>query len=472
MKKSKLLDVFRALEAREWRPFEDFLHSPYFNKKEEVSRLGEHLLLAARRGFPEKMLEQEAIMNAAFPEDQAGEKQLAYAMSDLLKLCEQFLSWRAIEEEGLTVSLYHLRTCQSRDLEKSYKRTYNNCRKELLDDGLESQTRLWQRYQLCQIAEDKFAAKGLRTTDPYLQEAADRLDIYYLTQKLKLSCAMIARQTALNEQYAIRVLSQEVLQQIDHLPENSLARLYAQSYSLLQTDNDEAALQGLWNSLIEQQQAIAPEEVTELFHHTVTYCIQQIRKGFRQFTTQLLNIYQEGLARGFLLEEGVLSPWNYKNIVKLGLGLRRFDWVDLIIRQYTDVLPEDQREDAFHYNMADLQYHRQNYDQAFFHLNKVEFTDIHYILGSKTMLVKIYFETDETEALLALLSSFSIYLKRNRLIANNIRLAYKNFLNFTNKLLKATADHQDQLLADIRHTVSLSDRSWLLVQAQKLGVAQ
>ena len=325
MEKSKLLDVFRSIQPEEWRSFRDFLASPYFNKKEEVCSLGNYLIAAARADFPSKMLQADQVVKKVFPGGDISEKRLAYIMSDLLKASEQFLLLQTMELKGQHKELYLLEACQARDLEKSYNKAYKACHKQLSGNQNISLSLLWEKYRLCQLAEEKFAAKGSRTADPYLQAAVDHLDIHYLTQKLKLSCAMVARQNALNEHYDIRFLPTETLEQIAVLPDNDLARLYARSYLLLQSDNDEPALHAFWTDLTGQVETLAREEVTELFNHGITYCIQQIRKGYRNFTSQLFNLYQEGLSQGFLLDEGILSPWNYKNIVELGLGLRQFE---------------------------------------------------------------------------------------------------------------------------------------------------
>jgi hypothetical protein len=105
-----------------------------------------------------------------------------------------------------------------------------------------------------------------------------------------------------------------------------------------------------------------------------------------------------------LLERGQISPWTFKNMVKLGLGLQQYDWVENFVRNYSEKLEANKRTDAYHFNLADLFYHRKNYDEALIHLNQVEFSDIHYQLGAKVMLLKIYFETDATEAFLSLVS--------------------------------------------------------------------
>ena len=106
-------------------------------------------------------------------------------------------------------------------------------------------------------------------------------------------------------------------------------------------------------------------------------------------------------------------------------------------------------------------------------MNQIEFTDIHYALGAKGVLLRIYYETNETEPLYSLLSSFHLYLIRNTLISQNTRDAYLNFVRLTKQLLKQhDASSNSRLQQQIRSTAALTARSWLLQQAQKLAGAR
>ena len=67
-----------------------------------------------------------------------------------------------------------------------------------------------------------------------------------------------------------------------------------------------------------------------------------------------MDLYIEGIKNNILLENGQISPWTYKNVVKLGLGLKRFEWVESFVREYSQYLSAREREDAYHFNLADL----------------------------------------------------------------------------------------------------------------------
>lgn len=67
-------------------------------------------------------------------------------------------------------------------------------------------------------------------------------------------------------------------------------------------------------------------------------------------------------------------------------------------------------------------------------LQNVVFTDVFYHLGAKLMLLKMYYETEQTEPFYSLIDAFNIYLYRNKGISIYQRKSYLNLIRFTKKL--------------------------------------
>jgi hypothetical protein len=117
--------------------------------------------------------------------------------------------------------------------------------------------------------------------------------------------------------------------------------------------------------------------------------------------------------------------------------------------------------DALHYNLALLYYHTQRLPEALEHLNKVEFTDIHYSLGAKVMLCQIYYQTDNYDALESLLHAFNTFLRRNKLIAEQNRQAFLHFVLWMRKILRSRPD-QFPAMAQELEKMRVVGKDWLL----------
>ena len=101
---------------------------------------------------------------------------------------------------------------------------------------------------------------------------------------------------------------------------------------------------------------------------------------------------------------------------------------------------------------------------------QADYDDILLTLVAKTMLLKIYYELDEINALDSLLGSMHTYLQRKKVMGYH-QSNYKNIIRYTRRLLRVAPydDNQKQKLkAEIEQTNPLTERKWLLEQLDRL----
>ena len=97
-------------------------------------------------------------------------------------------------------------------------------------------------------------------------------------------------------------------------------------------------------------------------------------------------------------------------------------------------------------------------------LLSIEYSDTLWNLAAKFMLVKIYFETQEYEALVGLLNTFKVYLFRQKKIGYH-KERYKNIINFSEKLyanIDVTKSKKIKLRNEINLVADLPDKDWFL----------
>lgn len=467
MKNSKLIALLATFSGNEWRAFGDFVRSPYFNKNKELIRLTNYLKKEAARDFPEDKLVREAVFAAIFPKEKYDDKQLNYATSQLLKLAERFIGLQRYEQEPVLPLHHQLVSYVERDVDKNYHYIFRQTLDRVKAQVQRNADYFFQRYLLAEVADAHFAKKKVRQYDPNLQAAADFLDVFYLAKKLRYLCMMLDQQKFIQSDYRLNLLAEvkSILATGKFAGEPTVEVYHA--LLLMLSGLDSAVHFESFTALLQTHFTLFPkEEQRVLYQFAINFCIHRIRFGEKEYAKNLMQLYREGVANEVLLENGQISPWTFKNMVKLGLGLQQYDWVEDFVRNYSEKLEADKRTDAYHYNMSDLFYHRQNYDEALFHLNQVEFSDIHYQLGAKVMLLKIYYEIDATEAFLSLVSSFKIFLLRNKSVPKSVKAPYESFVNLAYELFKSDDKGREKLHTKIRETQMLNDRTWLLQQLE------
>lgn len=469
MHNSKLVALLRTFRAADLRRFEDFLESPYFSKSASLLQLYRALKVAAPEFGPEKCDRYE-VWERAHPGKPATEQDIATEMNALLRQAEAFLGMEQYQQHESLRELHVLEAFERRPLEKNFRLQLKRIHQKLEGETARTEEHFWRRYQAAGIEVREMLNRQVRTYDANLQEMVDYLDDFYLISRLRLTCELINRQSILSGNYDTRLAGGLLayLHNYDHEKVPTMAAYYM-VLRLLIGEAGADSFERLSQLLVHDAKAFGDEAWRELFSYAQNYCIRQVRAGEAGYLGALLSLYRSALDSGNLLENGVLSAWKYKNIASVGLRLAEYDWVEEFIHRYKAKLPEDLRENAYSYNLADLHYHRGEYEFALRNLLRVEFTDVFYSLDTRKMMLMIYFEQGETETMLSLISSFRLFLRRNQLISENNRRAYTHFVNLLHAIYRSAnlPDASEKLLAQITATQPLVEEAWLLEQAVK-----
>lgn len=467
MHNSKVILLLQSFSNQEFREFSKFLQSPFFNKKKDVLLMYEALRKAAP-DFNKHKIERHFIMKKVYPKQAFEEKKYKYLSNLLLKLAERYISLKETESREM-IQEYHLMNAYvKRGLDKNYNFIYNKAQ-TVQEKSLRRDSNFYYReFLLKNVAAEHFDRKKVRKNNRHLEELIQTLDIYYLANKLKYTCHILNN----NKFISGNAQTQLPLEIIHLLNRNDFSsypaiHLYFNLYQLM-TEENEAFFSETKKSLAQYQQTFDQEELKEIYYYLINYCITQLVKNTNTdyYLLELHRMYQEGIASELLLEDGFLSPWTFKNAIKIGLRLEKFDETASFIEVNKIRLKPEFRTDAYHYNMAELFYKKKDLEKSIGHLNNVDYSDIFYILGSKKLLLKIYYETNEYDALESLLSSFQTYLKRNKLISEDNRKTYLNFTRSLNKIIK-DENNKHQLKELIENTSPLTDKNWLLQIIQK-----
>lgn len=444
-----------------------YLASPYLNRR----AVSEALLEALLQHWPDFTLplpSKNELYAVVFPDQTFDDKAWRYLLSDLDALVEAFLVDQTSMSK-LPDSLHRtLAVLAERGVDKSLRHTQRQAEGWMENAPHRDDVLFKFAYQYHDQQHRYFARKGLRKNDNALQQASDYLDRYYFLGKLRYACAMLERQHILQGDYNTGI-SKGWLQHLEtqHFFNEPLIRLYHQALRVQLDEQNASLYSGLRASLVELNPQIHPEDQQALYRIAINYCARRIRQGLDEFVGEALELYTQGIRSGALLDEGRLSPWTFNNVVKLGLRLRRFEWLEAFMESNNHLLAVEHRHNALHYNLAELYYYTNRLHEAQLELLQVEMSDMNYYLGARVLLAKIYSDTDEEEALLSLLASFTVFLKRNKQISAELKQTYLNFCRLLWSVLRAKPNKLSSILDEIQQAQPLTDRAWLLNQVAR-----
>jgi hypothetical protein len=460
--KNKLFDLLATFDDREWLEFGKYLRSPFFNQTESLVRMAGILEPHFRKtGQIESLPHKKELFREACSDRPFSEADYNRLCSRLLGLASDYLAYKTWSGDGVMRQYHTLQAYQERKLDKHFRYELSKAKQTLQQDPIHNIHFYQQRYLLSNMEEHYLAKDDSSSLGPQVQQAADDFDIYLTAQKLRHLCSMDSLNKVQPDTYEIH-FAEELMRMADQLQHIPFISIYRQLYLLLTDEEPEPYFYQLKDQIPGLEGMLSEKELNFIYLILVNFCIRSIRQGKKEFATPLLYLYESALSKGLFLHNGVISPWNFKNMIKLGLGLQRYEWVEDFIHQYGPKLNEAERTEAMHFNLADLYYHQQEYEKAQLQLREVEFSHLRYYLHGRILLAKIYYTTEAWEPLDSLLSSFKVYLTRSKKMSRDEKRAYLNFIRLLDKLLRTLPEKREKVRQQIRQTVVVTDRSWLI----------
>lgn len=488
MQSRKIFEILTTLDKHKLKRFDDFVHSPYFNKHKQVQTLWNYLKESVREEAPLK-INSEWLYRQITSVEGYDAKRLNHLYSYLLDLLTQFLAIEGIVAESpfpnIGVGLQAIKQLRKTSLStKHLQALLRKQQQQLAQFPYQNAQHYYQNYELHEELDALFLAAPSRAQDLNLQSKSDFLDYFYLYSKLKIACDMASRNIVINADYQCHLLP-EVLQFLLRYPTYGTqpgVAVYAQILQMLQSGSpdDYQALKVLLSSNIRY---FEPEEALLMYDYAQNFCIRRINSGETSYYLEFLDLYKIQLEKGILFRNGYLEEWDYKNIVTAGVRTGDYKWTEQFIESNKKYLKPEVLENAYIYNLANLYYETQRYKEALRLLHQVEFTDPSYHLGAKYIQLKSYYESDELTAFDALVHAFREYVRRNKQLSEYRRRANLNFLRIAQKLgqLKESATYSSKIrlkkdlekITTLLTTLSpMANSDWLEIALEKLAVPE
>ena len=463
MEKSKLLQVLRRLEKREISALRKFLHSPFFNTREDVRRLYEFLLPSLHK--PQHLV-KEKVFHTLFPDRPNSDRDFHLLVSYLFKLVEKYLATREFIQDELEVKTQLMKSYRQRHLPGHIQYPVGQLRRALHASEVEDSQYYerqrdiyWEEYQM------KVATDPSRKLN--LEELTRTTEIAFFAQKMRQICLLTAQRSV----YTIEDPLTAQLPFFDYLEAQELTQIptigiYFHGYYLLRGEGEATHFPRFKILLFDHSQQFSLTETRELYLLAVNFCVRQVNEGNRGYFREMFELYQRGLELEVLLENGQLSRFTYHNAVASAIQIQSFDWARLMIVEYRDKLEAPHRESAYRFNLARLEYEQANYTAALHLVAGIHFPDLLVNLASKTITLKIYYQLAEFDLLEAHLNAMNNFIRRKRVLGYH-KDNYLNIIRYTKKIMALKPYDKaaiQNLVAEIEAEEKLTEKRWLLQQ--------
>ena len=467
MYNSKLIQILEVFNSEEKERLKKWVHSPAHNHREDRKKLFIYLL--NKRKLSPKTCDRYTVYAYIYPEATYKDAKLKRLMNLGVQLLEEFIHFSLQKKAPFLQQKSLIHFFNERGLDKYAQQYLQKAQDSQKKQTIENSAYFEQVYQLEQLKFERQNSSNHKQTT--LQAIFDSHYLSCALDTLRYACEAATHQRLYQSEYQIPLL-QPILKTIESNPqEQALAiQLYYYSYKALTEPQEEPHFAMLQQLIFEHYEALTPKEMKSLYLIAINYCVQKLNNGIEKYVRAVFELYQYGLEHEILIENQLLSRFTYKNIVAAAIRLQEYQWVTTFIKQYTAVLEPQYQLTYSLYAKAKLNFEQGKFDNTLTLLTQVEFDNLFLNMDAKTMLLKIYYERSDFDALEALLISFKRFLQRKSILAYQ-RKIHKNMIHLTTKLLN-TPIYEKTKLQDLRteieNTNPLTEKPWLLKQLEQL----
>ena len=464
MENTRLWALFSTFSKKELRALQKMVESPFFNQRKDVIVLFDLLCEAVEGGFKPKS--KQDYYQRIYPGSSYLDQKIRTVISLLFKVCEQYLIYQRSMEDEVIYKTQLARAYRHRNLNRHFNRGLSQARNLLEDRGLRNAEYHNSSYRI-ELEKYTFAASNRRMESLNLQDLNNQLDLAFMARKLRQTCLLLSHQAVYKTEYDFGLLA-EILRYIEArgLFEIPAIGTYYYCYMALSDSKNVKYFEQFRAAMRQHKGCFPASEARDLYLLAINFCIRQYNEGNSEFLEEEFYLYQQGLEQQYLLMDGYISRFSFRNVVTIALIMKKFDWVEEFIQSYKELLRPAQKESMFSFSMANLEYERRNYGAALQLLQKSEYKDLLLNLASKTLQLRIYYELGEMDLLESHLDAMRTFIRRKNIMTYH-RRNYLNTITFTKKLMNLQPFDQKgrkKLLIQIEETKALAEREWLIKQ--------
>lgn len=432
--------------------------SPLFNNREDVSRL---IDLLTNTPPSSKEAAWKVVYKETHPPYHDGK--FRHLMSYTLDLIRETMAFLEIRDQDRLVHMQLLQSMKRMGMHTLMDKEITHAKSLLEKSTDRSATHYRETVDLEALVFDHNRMLR-RERSEHSSQLFDNFGTMVAIISLQQGCTKLAQASFFPSDSSIPYLEETVrLIEEGYFANNpAVATWFASYQALSEPDNRERFLQ-LKECIARHAPLFPEEELRDLYILALNVCIRRINASDKAYIREAFTIYQAGLKAGVFLENGHLSKFTYRNVLNIALALEEWVWAKAYLEEYRPYLPPREQEQIYTYNLATYYFRKQEYEDALTLLRDAKVSETLEQFDVRRMMVRIYYDRNEIQALDSLLDSFDIYLRRHKKGGYH-RKMFINMVRIMRSLITPRGDmdqHKQKLQTRIEKTEYLAEREWL-----------
>ena len=478
-----LIRLLKTISADEWKEFEKFAASPYFNNGRNYIPL----LKILKKFHPEFVSEdftKEFIYKKLYPGKAYKDSVLNSMFSRLYSIGEEYLIQHALNNND---NMVKEKLMMSELLSRGDKLKADNLIEENLNYvkkkkfGIRDVHNLREiKLEIHKLVHTKYEEEKLN--DSLIEIFSDTLNSFFFDIFFYNSIIYSQKnfwEEDFEKTYIFKILEcidmEKIMEIIRKNDKNNFIplQLYYLSYKAVKfIDNDDIYFElkkyffGHFDKFEIKFKIIIMKNLWRL-------CSIKAVRGNRNFVMETFEIKKKMAEEDLLTgTDQYMQPSEFRSTLIDALNVNQLEWAKNFAENNIVKLHPEFRKDIENYSKAFLAYPEGDYDKAVEYASKININQIIFKLDMKNMLSKIYYDTGSTEPLISLLNSYYQLINNYGNKESGYSIRHKNFILYLRKLstLKEnkSGNIEFEMLKKNIEKDNVNSKSWLMKKIDEL----
>jgi hypothetical protein len=483
---SKLTNILGTFTKNELKEFEKFISSAYFNKGRNNAPLL-NLLVKFYPKFDDEYLTHEYIYSQLYPGKKFNKQILWNMFSSLQNMAEEFLVSISLGKNKFMKNSLLAEEFLNRRLASYQAKKLDEMEKTLEKMGIDD---MFFGYKN-RLETERMSYHFLEDTQHLLSAHIVKKGEYAILGMLRELSAVIndlhANSFMFNAKFDVNIPkkfieSLDMEQVITYARNNGfiysdiMEMLYCSIMMVLKFEEEKYfhRLKELFEKNLDK---FSVNEKLSWITTLSNYCTMKGNKGESKFREYLFEINNLELKTGFSSGNKPLSKILFIQILRNALSIDKTDWARKYIDEFTPKLKPSYQKPMRALGLAYLYQKLKDYPKVLENLKDVKFIDARDKMYVKSIYLRTYFETGETELLLYQIDSAKHFMTSSNSLSETTRKNFLRFLNYLSGLVFAIEKKDETEIGLIKKNLEADPElpfgEWLLskISERKKGAS-
>lgn len=459
MKDTKIIDLLKNFSNEEMKEFGYFVHSPYYNRIKNVSKLFDQIK-KFHPEFSSRYLNNEYLFKRVTGKIAYNDGVMRNLYSDLYSLGAEYLGNKSFSGKPHYKKMLQLCALRKLNEGKNLEAELEKLRETLERSKHIDEDHYFDLFQYWNLRNNSFDARSVEKFHQNINNEIGHLSQYFIihlfdrffqANRFRTSYKTNAKHNFLSDTAA-------VLKKYGYM-ESAVAKIYFKIYMLTMTFDETCYFQ-LKDLLKDNFKNLSSYIRYIIFQSLTVYFMNTERRGIKKFRKDRFELYRDYAKSGDIIYNNVFSDASYTNGVVAGINAGEFEWAEKFNEDFKKYLPLNIRQDAYYYNKSRMLHSIGKNEEALGFLSKVISTHHPIKAVVKVVELQILYELDMVDSIYLKLDSFRHFFTKNPEMSDTMRANLKNFFKTYNMLLETKLGSAKYPPEIIRKELTLKKQSY------------